>query len=306
MKYKSILVTGGHGMTGKSLKLILPEVHYISSQECDLRDLANVERLFTKYQPDCIIHLAARVGGIFDNMQHPAEYFDDNILMNTNVIKTAKKWNVNRLITMLSSCSYPDITSKYPMKEEDMHLGPPAITNISYGYTKRAMAIQIDAYNKQYNTKYQYLIPSNLYGTHDKYGENSHFIAALIKKIHLAKINNEDKIILFGDGTPLRQFMNSDDLAYIIKYCIDNNIYEHMNVASEENLTIKEMAQIALEACDAKHLNIEFDSTKPNGQYRKDVSIEKLKKFIPHFNPYNLFDGIKKTYQEVDKSILES
>jgi GDP-L-fucose synthase len=180
--------------------------------------------------------------------------------------------------------------------ESSLHLGPPTKTNFSYAYSKRALATQIEAYNKQYETKYQYLIPCNLYGEFDKYGDNSHFIAALIKKIHNAKIKGDNKITLFGDGSPLRQFMHSDDLAYVIKYCLENEIYDNMNVAISNNLSIKQMAEVALKACDAEYLEIEFDATKSNGQYRKDVSIDLLKQKIPSFNPINLYDGIKKTY----------
>jgi GDP-L-fucose synthase len=252
--------------------------------------------MFNNIKPDVVIHLAARVGGIMDNITYPAEYFDNNIMMNTLVLKYAQQHNVKRFIGILSTCIYPDVVESYPITENMLHLGPPAKTNFSYGYAKRALAVQIDAYNQQYGTQYQYLIPCNLYGEYDKYGNNSHFIAALIKKIHNAKINNEDKITLFGDGSPLRQFIHSDDLAYVIKYCLDNNIYNNMNVAIDENLSITEMAQIALKACDAEYMIIEYDTTKPNGQYRKDVSSKILKSKLPSFNPINLYDGIKNTY----------
>ncbi|MEB4987999.1 NAD-dependent epimerase/dehydratase family protein, partial [Pseudomonas aeruginosa] len=142
-----------------------------------------------------------------------------------------------------------DKSELYPMKENKLHDGQPTPTNYEYGYAKRCLAVQTDAYNKQYDTKYQYLIPCNLYGEFDKYGDNSHFIAALIKKIHFAKKNGDDKIVLFGTGKPLRQFMHSDDLARVIKQCLENDIYENMNVATEENLSIKQMAEIALDAC---------------------------------------------------------
>lgn len=296
MNYKSILVTGGSGMTGKSLKKLLPQANYISSGECNLINPTEVEALFEKYKPDCVVHLAAKAGGIFDNMQKPAEYFDDNILINTNVLRASKKHGISRLVATLSSCAFPDIVSNYPMKEEDMHDGSPALTNISYGYSKRALAVQIDAYNKQYGTKYQYLTPCNLYGEYDKYGDNSHFVAALIKKIHNAKKLGHDKIILFGTGTPLRQFMHSDDLAWAIKLCISEDIYDNFNVATEQNISIDDIAKIALEACDATHLSIEYDSSKPDGQFRKDVSIEKMKKIFPNFKTIPLYDGIKKSY----------
>ena len=291
-----ILVTGGSGMVGKSLKKYLPDATYVSSQNYALTSEIQVSRMFNDIQPDAVIHLAARVGGIIDNITYPADYFDENITMNTLVLKYTQQYEVKRFIGILSTCIYPDIVESYPITEDMLHLGPPAKTNFSYGYAKRALAVQIDAYNQQYGTQYQYLTPCNLYGEYDKYGNNSHFIAALIKKIHNAKVNNENKIILFGDGSPLRQFIHSDDLAYVIKYCLDNDIYDNMNIAIDENLSISEMAQIALKACNAEHIKIEYDATKPNGQYRKDVSSEILKSKIPSFSPINLHDGIKQTY----------
>lgn len=304
MKYKSILVTGGSGMVGKSLQKILPDAFYLSSKDCDLTDEAQVRKMFETYRPDAIIHLAAKVGGIIDNIQKPAEYFTDNIIMNTVLMDYAHQVGVNRFIGILSTCIYPDVCETYPMCETDLHKGPPTPTNFSYGYAKRALAVQTDAYNKQYDTKYQYLIPCNLYGENDKYGDNSHFIAALIKKIHIAKKNGDDKVVLFGTGTPLRQFMHSDDLAKVILNCLENDIYENMNIATEENLSIKQMAEIAIKACDAEHLTIQFDSSYPDGQYRKDVSIDLLKATIPDFTTIDLYSGIKQTYSYIKDNNL--
>jgi len=304
MGYKNILVTGGSGMVGKSLKELIPQAVYISSKDCDLTNPIEVELLIKTHKPEVIIHLAAKVGGIIDNINKPAEYSDDNILMNTLLLKSAHKYGVERFIGILSTCIYPDSVIRYPMSESMLHLGPPTPTNFSYGYAKRSLAVQIDAYNKQYGTKYQYLIPCNLYGEHDKYGDNSHFVAALIKKIHNAKISGDNKMTLFGTGTPLRQFMHSNDLAMIIKKCLDDNIYDNFNVATEENVSIDEIARVALKACDAEHIDIEYDSTKPDGQYRKDVSIDRLKNLIPDFSAISLYDGIKETYSKINKSLL--
>lgn len=297
MKYQKVLCTGGSGMVGKSLQKIMPNAIYISSKDYNLTDSESVWKMLHKTGPDAIVHLAAKVGGIIDNINKPAEYFIDNVLMNTMLMDYAYNKGIDRFIGILSTCIYPDAVDSYPMIETDLHKGPPTPTNFSYGYAKRCLAVQTDAYNKQYNTKYQYLIPCNLYGEHDKYGDNSHFIAALIKKIHLAKKNGDDKIVLFGTGTPLRQFMHSDDLAKVIKRCLEEDIYENMNVATEQNLSIKEMAEIALKACDATDLTIQFDDNYPDGQFRKDVSIERLKNAIPDFQAIGLEDGIRKTYQ---------
>jgi len=298
-----ILVTGGSGMVGKFLKKIMPDAIYLSSKDCDLTDFYQVDKLWKEYNPSVVIHLAARVGGIIDNINYPADYLEQNVLMNINVLKASKKYNVDRLIAILSTCIYPDLVESYPMDETDLHLGPPTPTNFSYGYAKRLMAVHIDSYNKQYGTKYQYLIPCNLYGEYDKFGQNSHFVAALIKKIIDAKNKNEKSITLFGTGRPLRQFMYAEDLAKVIKICLDRNIYENFNVATNENLTIKEIAEIAISSIGENKIeDIVFDVTKPDGQFRKDVSISKLKQFIPEFIPTPLKDGINKTFKYLMKN----
>jgi GDP-L-fucose synthase len=299
-----IVVTGGSGMVGRSLKKYLPEAIYLSSEDCNLINKEDTRLMLEKFSPDAIIHLAAKVGGIMDNIKKPAEYFDDNVFMNTTLVNMAHSYGVSRFIGILSTCIYPDVVDTYPLKEEQLHEGPPAATNFSYGYAKRCLAVQIDAYNKQYGTKYQYLIPCNLYGEFDKYGENSHFIAALIKKIHQAKIKGEKQITLFGSGSPLRQFMHSDDLACIITKCLELDIYDNMNVAIDENLSINDMAKIALDAMDASDISIWYDVSKPDGQYRKDVSIDLLKSKIGDFKPLDLHSGIKKTYSYLIKNNL--
>ena len=278
-----ILVTGGSGMVGKSLKKILPEATYLSSKECDLKNEEEVKSLMNNNEFDAVIHLAAKVGGIIDNINKPDDYFVDNIQMNTNIVKWSRITGVKRFIGILSTCIYPDKVITYPMTEDMLHQGPPTPTNFSYGYAKRCLAVQIDACNKQYGTKYQYLTPCNLYGENDKFGDNSHFIAALVKKIVKMEKDGSSTLELFGTGKPLRQFMHSDDLAWVIKECLDKNIYESFNVATEENLSIREMVDIALKSCNLKNTQLAFDKTKPDGQYRKDVSIEKLKGLLPNF-----------------------
>lgn len=299
-----ILVTGGSGLVGNYLKKYLPNAIYLSSKDFDLTTEEGVKRMYLKHRPEIVIHLAAKVGGIIDNISKPAEYYTQNVMMNTLLVDYAKKLNVKRFIGILSTCIFPDVMETYPMREEDLHLGPPTLTNFSYGYAKRSMAVQIDAYNKQYGTQYQYLTPCNLYGVGDKDHEtNSHFITALVKKIFDAKQNNEDSITLYGDGTPLRQFMFAEDFAKVIYEVITNDIYDNFNVAGEENLSIKEMANIALQACDAENLQIKWDTNKPNGQYRKDVSIEKLKSLLPDFSPLKLSEGIKMVYNSYHDKI---
>lgn len=298
MLEKRILVTGGTGLVGKSLSKTIKNAYYVSSSDYDLTVQNEVIKMYEKLRPTHVIHLAARVGGIFDNIHHPSQYFEENILMNTHMVKFAREYNVKRFIGILSSCIFPDVVETYPMNEDALHLGPPTSTNLSYGYAKRALAVQIDASNTEYGTKYNHITPCNLYGKSDKDDEEkSHFVTALVKKIYLANKNGDDKITLYGDGTPLRQFMHADDVANIIKIMIDNDITDSFNLATEENITINEIAHIALKATNSEHLKIEYDITKPNGQFRKDLSIKKLKLIIPDYKFIELEDGIKNYYK---------
>ena len=283
-------------MVGKHLKEILPNAIYVGSKDYDLRDWLEVENLFETYKPTHVIHLAAKVGGIQDNISKPAEYFDDNILINTYVLKASLQYDVKRFTGILSTCIYPDIVENYPMKEEDMFLGPPTKTNFSYGYAKRCMAVQIDAYNKQYNTKYNYLIPCNLYSEYDNFNKDKkmHFITALLKKIKSSK----ETLNLLGTGKPLRQFMHASDLAKVIKEVINNDITDSFNVATSENLSIDEMANISLNVLD-KNLKIEYSNPELDGQFRKDVSSDKMKKIIPNFKFTKFEEGVKKVYDKI-------
>ncbi len=292
-----ILVTGGSGLVGKHLQKILPNAFYLSSKDCDLTNITQVKWLISSYQPDIVVHLAARVGGIQDNIKYPADYFDDNILINTNIVKVCKDHDVKRFIGILSTCIYPSVVENYPMTEEDLFIGPPPPSNFSYGYAKRCLAVQIDAYNKQFGTKYNYLIPCNLYGDYDNLHNDSkmHFITALLNKIKNAKDN---KLNLLGTGKPLRQFMYASDLADIIKLVISNDVTENFNVAPDFNYSINEMAKIALEVTE-KDYEIIYDRPDLDGQFRKDVSNKKLLEIFPHFKFTGLKEGLKQVYDKI-------
>lgn len=301
-----LLITGSGGLVGSELMKMRPEAIGITRQKCDLTSKKEVVDMFREYQPDVVVHLAAKVGGILDNIENPATYFDENVLMNTNMLVQSRCYGVKRFVGILSTCAYPDVVSKYPMIEGDLHLGPPAGTNFAYGYTKRMMAVQIDAYNRQYGTRYNYLIPCNLYGDGDKSGETkSHFVTALLHKIRRASISGEDHILLMGDGTPLRQFMHARDLATIIHLSLKRGICENFNVASPENLSIDGIARMALKVTGNGHMEIRYDRSKPNGQYRKDVDCSKLKELFPEHECIRLEDGIKRVYNSISSQTLE-
>ena len=293
-----ILVTGGSGLVGKHLQNILPEAIYVSSSAYDLTQESEVKEMMIDFRPDVVVHLAARVGGIVDNINHPVDYLEENVLMNTNVLKACHEFSVEKVIAILSTCIYPDVLDTYPMKEEDLFNGPPAPTNFSYGFAKRCMAAHIDSYRKQYDKKWCYLIPCNLYGEYDKYEEHhSHFVSALIKKIYEA----DDSIELWGTGKPLRQFMYGGDLARVIKYMLDNDVVDNFNVAPEWVHSINDLANIGKKACLKENLVVNYDSTKPDGQFRKDVDSSKLLSVLKDFKFTSLEEGIRKVYDKFSK-----
>ena len=288
-----ILVTGGNGLVGKHLQDILPDAIYVSSKDCDLTQNYDVHLLMYKERPEIVIHLASRVGGILDNINYPVDYLEENIMINTNVLRKCHQFGVERVISILSTCIYPDVVDTYPLKEEILFNGPPPPDNFAYAMSKRCMATQIDSYKKQYNKQWSYLIPCNLYGEHDKYEEHhSHFVSALIKKIHEAK----DSVEIWGTGKPLRQFMYAGDLVRVIKYMIDNDVVDNFNVAPDYVHSIEEITKIGMESCGKGDLNIVYDNTKPDGQYRKDVDSSKLISVMKDFKFTSLEEGIRRVY----------
>jgi len=294
----NILVTGGSGLVGKHLKDVLPNAIYLSSKDANLLNAKSVDTIIGNVKPDIVIHLAARVGGVLDNITYPVEYLEENTLMTTNLLRACHQHDVDRVIAISSTCVYPDVVKEYPMKEKDLFNGPPPPDNFAYAMSKRLMSTQIDSYKKQYGRDWCYLIPCNLYGEHDKYEEHhSHFISALIKKIHEAT----DKVEVWGTGKPLRQFMYAGDLARVIKYIIENNIIDNFNVAPDYVYSIDEMTKMGIEACGKSHLEITYDNTKPDGQYRKDVDSSKLLSVLDGFKFTSLEDGIRRVYDNFSK-----
>jgi|TARA_R110000824_G_scaffold333971_2_gene520506 GDP-L-fucose synthase len=292
---KRILVTGGTGLVGKHLKDILPKADYVTSKPWNLLNSNRADDLLYIFQPDVVIHLAARVGGIMDNITYPVEYLEENTLINTNLLRACHKHDVQKVISIGSTCIYPDVVEEYPMKEKDLFNGPPPPDNFAYAMSKRLMVTQIDSYKKQYNRDWSYLVPCNLYGEHDKYEEHhSHFVSALIKKLYEA----ENKVEIWGTGKPLRQFMYAGDLARVIKDMIENDIVGNFNVAPDDGISIEEITKIGIEACGKGDLEIVYDKTKPDGQYRKDVDSSKLLSVLKDFEFTSLRDGISKVYED--------
>jgi len=292
----STLVTGGTGLVGKYLQQYIKDGIYLGSRDYDLTKEDQVIAMYEKYRPSVVIHLAAKVGGIMDNIAYPFEYYEDNLLMNTYMVKYARLFKVDKFVGALSSCIYPDVVKRYPLTEQDLHKDLPNANNFGYGYAKRVLGCHIDIAKKQ-GLNYSYIIPSNLYGEFE-HGEVSrkHFVGALLEKIHVAKQLANDSITLFGDGTPLRQFTFAKDIAEILDLIIRDDIRENLNVSTPSNFSIDFMAREALEATDAQDIRIIYDTSKPNGQMRKDIDTAKFKNIFSNyeFTPY--IKGIKQTY----------
>jgi len=293
-----ILITGGSGLVGTYLKDYVNGI-FVSSKDYNLTIESEVIRMYEDYKPEVIIHLAARVGGIIDNINYPFEYLEDNILMNTFLLKYARLYKVKKFLGILSSCIYPDYSDTYPLKESYLHKDLPNENNFGYGYAKRLLGVHIDIAKKQ-GLNYSYIIPSNLYGEFES-GDLSrkHFVGALLDKIITANKNGDSSITLFGDGSPLRQFTYAKDLAEIIELIIKYDIKENLNVSCNNNMSIDQMARLALKATNSEHLSIIYDESKPNGQYRKDIDTTNFKNIFPSFEFTDYIIGISKVYNKI-------
>ena len=297
---KTILVTGGTGLVGQAIKSISKNYSYnfifLSSKDCDLSDYDQTKDLFSKIKPNYVIHLAAYVGGLFKNMNYKVDMLEKNLLINYNVLKCSHDFKVEKVISCLSTCIFPDKTS-YPINENMLHNGPPHNSNDAYAYSKRMLEIHSKAYQEQYGDNFICVIPTNIYGPHDNYSlEDGHVIPALIHRCYLNKKNNE-KFIVRGTGKPLRQFIYSEDLAKLILWSLENYHQKNsiiLSVDEKDEISIKDVALNIAKAYDYQDM-IEFDSSYSDGQYKKTADNSKLKKLIKDFEFTNFEDGIEKS-----------
>ena len=254
-------------MVGHALKQVIPDAVFVSSRDFDLRQLSQVETMMAMHSPDQIIHLAARVGGIKANMEQLGQFYIDNILINTNVLEAARKRGVNKIVSLLSTCIYPDKVV-YPLTEEKIHLGPPHQSNYAYAHAKRMLDVQSRAYREQYGCNFITAVPNNLFGENDNYDLNdSHVMPALMHKMYNAK-QKEESVVLWGDGTPLREFTYSHDVANILLFLLEHyDSPDPINIGNTGEHTISSIAQKIAIAMEYDN-SIIWDTDKPAGQYR--------------------------------------
>jgi GDP-L-fucose synthase len=302
-KFAKIYIAGHRGMVGSAIerKLNAEGYHNIihrTSRELDLRNQQAVNDFFTTEQPDYVILAAAKVGGIHANNTYRAEFIYDNIMMEANIIHAAYLNKVKKLLFLGSSCIYPKMAPQ-PLKEEYILSGYLEATNQPYAVAKIAGIEMCDSYRVQYGCNFISAMPTNLYGTNDNYHpENSHVLPALIRRIILAKKSNDPVVIIWGTGTPRREFMHVDDLSNACYFLLQNyNEAGLVNIGWGEDVSIKELAEmIAVEVGYTGAL--EFDATKSDGTPRKLMDTTKINN-LGWKASIKLKDGIIKTIQEV-------
>lgn len=294
-----ILVTGGYGLVGSEFSS--DKFYRLSSKETDLRIGSDVNKLLSQNKFDSLIHCAGKVGGIAANMNYKGEYFYENVMINTNVIESARKNNIENLVAFLSTCVFPDKVD-YPLNEKKIHLGPPHFSNDAYAHSKRMADIQIRAYKEQYGLNYKSVIPTNIYGPNDNYSiTNGHVIPSLIHKCFLARENKTD-LVIWGSGNPLREFIFSKDIAKLTEWVLENyNENEPIILSTSEEISIKKVVEVIVEIMNFKG-NVTYDTSKPEGQFRKPSDNSKIKNYLPNFKFTTLYDGLKETIEYFEKN----
>ena len=270
------IISGGSGMVGSAFKSHLPDAQYPSREE--LYNLLKIESCNEQFKNKHIIHLAAKVGGVKANMEQMADFYTENSYLNQQLLSAAHLGRAKKVVSLLSTCVYPDAPYiKYPLTEDQLHLGPPHTSNFGYAYSKRMVDVMSRAYRQQYGCNFITAIPNNLYGENDNFDlENSHVIPALIRKIWEAKIRNQSTVECWGDGSPLREFTYSADIVKILLFLMNNyDSPEPINIGNTDEYSIKNIVEILCKLLDYNGTII-WNTDKPSGQYRKPSCNKKL------------------------------
>lgn len=306
LKNKNIWVAGHKGMVGAAVVSRLKEenckILTIDRKALDLCDQDSVKDWIRENKPEVIILAAAKVGGIHANNSAPVDFLHENLMIQSNIFHAANEFSVDRLLFLGSSCIYPKYADQ-PIKEEALLTGALEETNEWYAIAKIAGIKLCQAYRKQYGRDWISAMPTNLYGPGDNYNlETSHVLPALLRKFHEAKLNNSKEVVIWGSGSPLREFMHCDDLADALVFLLKNySSAQHINVGSGIEVSIRKLAEIISKVVGFK-ANLIFDDSKPDGTPRKLMNSQRLYN-LGWNNNRELEDGIAQTYSTV-KEIL--
>jgi GDP-L-fucose synthase len=300
MKSKNVLVTGGAGFLGKRVVAELKSRGYEDifvprSAEHDLTEQSKVRDLIRSVQPDLVIHLAAVVGGIGANQQNPGKYFYDNLMMGVMLIEECRLGGVEKIVSVGTICAYPKF-APMPFKEDDIWNGYPEETNAPYGLAKKMLLVQSQAYRQQYGFNAVYLLPVNLYGPGDNFHEDSsHVIPALIKKCIDAKNSGAAEIVLWGDGSPTREFLYVDDAARgVVDAAEKYNESLPVNLGSGVEISIKDLSE-QIAALTGFKGRVTWDTSKPNGQPRRKLDIARAIEKFGFQSEVDFESGLKST-----------
>ena len=303
-KNSKIYITGHEGMVGKTMLNFLKKKGFSNivirtREELDLKNQEETEKFFLENRPEYVFHFAAKVGGIMANIENPASFLYDNLMINSNVLHFSYEVKVKKLLYLGSSCVYPK-DSKQPMKESDLLSGKLEPTNEGYALSKIAGLKLCEFYNKQYKTNFISLMPCNLYGINEKIDATySHVIAGLIQKFHEAKIKKKKSVKLWGTGKAMREFLYVEDLVdasfyFMNKYNAEDLDNQFINIGGGRDISVYNLSYLIRDIVGFNGI-IEWDSTKPDGMLRKLLDVSRMKK-LGWFPKILLKEGIEKTY----------
>ena len=293
------LVTGGNGLVGSSIESNFKP----DRKRLNLMDVDDIVRYITLNKIDSIIHCAAKVGGIKANSEHLGEFFYENIIMNTNVLEAAQRTDIDKVVSFMSTCVFPD-DATYPLTTDQIHKGEPHPSNYAYAYAKRMLEVQSRAYRDQYGCNFVTIIPCNIYGPNDNFNlESSHVIPALIHKCYDAKLSNSD-FEVWGTGREYREFVYSKDVAYIAQWVLENyDDPEPLIISPDEELSIAVLAQ---------EISYRFDyrgsivyNQKRGGQLRKPSDNSKFRKLLPDYKFVPIEMGLEKSIKWFSENYVE-
>ena len=303
MENEIVVVTGGGGFLGSFVMTALARAPWcaraiaIRSQEYDLRQKADVERMYDDHRPSLVIHLAGRVGGIGANTAAPADFFYDNALMGIHVLHEAVTHGVTKVLTIGSVCSYPD-GLPVPFREEQLWNGRPIASNEAYGIAKRLLLTQGDAYRTQYGLNAVHLILANLYGPCDHFDlEHSHVVPALVRKCVEAAETRKKPIVLWGDGSSIREFLYVEDAAAaIVRAAASYDDAKPVNVGSGQVISIRALVSLVAEVTGFRG-EIRWDATRPNGQRERSMDTTRMREVLKFTPSFELRDGLARTVE---------